>query len=44
MNLAAGGCEGNEGVEVSVNLKFEPSAMMESRALLSISNPEGGEY
>lgn len=44
VNLAAGGCEGSEGVEVAVNLRFEPSTMMDSRALLTITNPEGGEY
>jgi hypothetical protein len=29
---------------VPLNIRFEPSALNESRALLSISNNEGGEY
>jgi hydrocephalus-inducing protein len=31
-------------VEVGVNIKFEPSTLNESRAMLFISSPEAGEY
>ena len=33
-----------EGVEVGINIKFEPSSLSDSRALLTVSSPEGGEY
>lgn len=32
------------GVEAAVNIKFEPSMIGVSKALLTISNPEGGEF
>ena len=33
-----------EGIEVSVNITYEPSTLGEQRALLIVSSPEGGEY
>ena len=36
--------DSKEGVEVPVNIKFEPSGMNESKALLTISSNEGGSY
>jgi len=33
-----------EGREVAVNVTYEPSTWGESRALLIVSSPEGGEY
>jgi len=33
-----------EGVEVSVDLRFQPSALGEIRALLVLSSPDGGDY
>ena len=27
-----------------INIRFEPSSLLESKALLTVSNPEGGEY
>jgi len=33
-----------EGVDASVNIVFEPSTLGESRAMLIVSSPEGGEY
>jgi hydrocephalus-inducing protein len=33
-----------EGVEVPITIKFEPSSMNESKSLLTITNPEGGQY
>lgn len=36
--------DSKEGVDVPVNIRFEPSSMNESKAILTISNPEGGTY
>jgi hypothetical protein len=33
-----------EGVEVQVNVRFEPSSQNESRAVMYITSPEGGNY
>ena len=32
------------GIETNINIKFEPSIIGVSKALLTISNPEGGEF
>ena len=37
-------CENYDGIEISVDIEFEPSTLAESRALLIISSPEAGEY
>eukprot|EP01016_Furgasonia_blochmanni_P052859 TRINITY_DN8472_c0_g1_i18.p1 TRINITY_DN8472_c0_g1~~TRINITY_DN8472_c0_g1_i18.p1 ORF type:complete len:437 (+),score=114.92 TRINITY_DN8472_c0_g1_i18:49-1311(+) len=42
--ITAPASDSYEGVEVGVNVKFEPSNLNDSRALLVISSPEGGEY
>lgn len=42
--IQAPGSDSYEGVEVPLNLRFEPSSLVESRALLTVSNNEGGEY
>lgn len=34
----------HEGTEVAVNITYEPSTWGESRALLIVTSPEGGEY
>lgn len=34
----------SEGIEQSINILFEPSTLGESRALLTISSPDAGEY
>ena len=34
----------HDGVEVPVNIRFEPSTVGESRAQLTVSSPDGGEY
>ena len=44
LNVPAPAADSKEGVEVPVNIKFEPSGMNESKALLTISSPEGGTY
>lgn len=33
-----------EGTDVTMNIRFEPSSIMESMALLTIASNEGGEY
>jgi len=33
-----------DGVEVSVNITYEPSTLGEQRAFLIVTSPEGGEY
>ena len=33
-----------EGIDILMNIRFEPSSLMESRALLTVSSIEGGEY
>lgn len=42
--ITAPAADSKEGIEVPVNIKFEPSSMNESKALLTISNAEGGTY
>lgn len=42
--VTAPAADSKEGVEVPITLKFEPSSMNESKALLTISNAEGGTY
>ena len=36
--------ENYEGLEVSVNVIYEPSTLGEATALLIVTSPEGGEY
>lgn len=36
--------DSKDGVEVPVNIKFEPSGISESKALLTITSNEGGSY
>ena len=43
-NINAPAADSKEGIEVSVNIKFEPSGMNESKALMVISSVEGGTY
>jgi len=33
-----------EGIEMSVDIRFQPSCLGEIRALLALSSPEGGDY
>merc|ERR1712217_359615 len=35
---------GDDGIEVSVDIRFHPSALGEIRALLVLSSPDGGDY
>ena len=37
-------CENYDGIEISVDIEFEPSTLAESRALLIINSPDAGEY
>ncbi len=43
-SVNAPGADSYEGVEVSVNLKFEPSILGEVSAQLTVVSAEGGEY
>ena len=43
-SVNAPAAEGSNGIEVAVDLTFEPSSMKGSDALLTISSAEGGEY
>lgn len=43
-NITAQPAKSMNGTELTVNIKFEPSSIGISKALLTISNPEGGEY
>jgi hydrocephalus-inducing protein len=36
--------DSHDGVEVPVNIRYEPSTVGESRAQLTVSSPDGGEY
>jgi hypothetical protein len=38
------GTELKEGVDVSVNIKFEPSSMNEAKSLMTITSVDGGTY
>lgn len=42
--INAPAAEGKEGIEVAVNVRFEPSSPNESKAIMYISSPEGGIY
>eukprot|EP01015_Nassula_variabilis_P031883 TRINITY_DN728_c0_g1_i4.p1 TRINITY_DN728_c0_g1~~TRINITY_DN728_c0_g1_i4.p1 ORF type:complete len:599 (+),score=110.56 TRINITY_DN728_c0_g1_i4:1-1797(+) len=42
--VAAPPADSYDGTEVVINIKFEPSSLSDSRALLTVSSPEGGEY
>jgi hydrocephalus-inducing protein len=42
--LAGANPPGGEGVPVSVEVRFEPSAVGDSRAMLRVTSPTGGEY
>lgn len=43
-NVNAPAADSRDGVEVTINVRFEPSTIEESRALLKVSSPEGGIY
>lgn len=43
-SISAQGAESHNGAEISVNVKFEPNNIGESRAILLITNPDGVEY
>jgi hydrocephalus-inducing protein len=43
-SLQQAACENYDGIEISVDIEFEPSTLAESRALLIISSPDAGEY
>jgi len=36
--------ESNDGTELGVNIRYEPSNLGDARALLYIVSPEAGEY
>ena len=36
--------ESFEGTDYTINIRFEPSSLIESRAMLTVSSSEGGEY
>jgi len=38
------GAAAEEGIEVSVDIRFQPSALGEIRGLLVLSSPDGGDY
>jgi len=38
------GAASEDGVEVTVEIRFQPSALGETRGLLVLSSPEGGDY
>lgn len=42
--INAPAADGKEGIEVPVNVRFEPSSPNESKAIMHISSPEGGAY
>lgn len=42
--ITAPASDSKDGIDVPVNIKFEPSSMNESKAILTISNLEGGTY
>ena len=42
--VQAPACENNNGVNLSVNIRFEPNNIGESRALLKLTSPENIEY
>jgi len=42
--LQAPPAESYDGIEIQLNVKFEPSTLGESRAVLILSSPEAGEY
>eukprot|EP00830_Metopus_es_P004011 TRINITY_DN13708_c0_g1_i2.p1 TRINITY_DN13708_c0_g1~~TRINITY_DN13708_c0_g1_i2.p1 ORF type:complete len:852 (-),score=171.11 TRINITY_DN13708_c0_g1_i2:10-2565(-) len=43
-SIAAQPAESHLGIELSVNVKYEPNNIGESRAIMLITNPEGVEY
>jgi len=36
--------QSHEGLEASIPVRFEPSSLVESRAMITLSHPEAGEY
>ena len=44
LNFNAPPSESNDGIEVGVNIKYEPSALGDSRAILVLTSPDAGEY
>lgn len=44
LNVNAPAADSKDGVEVPLNIKFEPSGMSESKALMTVSSTEGGTY
>lgn len=43
-SINAPASDSKEGIEVPINIKFEPSSLNESRGLMTITSNEGGEY
>lgn len=43
-NVQAAAAENNNGVEITVNVRFEPNIIGQSRGLLKLSSPENIEY
>lgn len=43
-SVNAPAADSKEGIEVPINIKFEPSSLNESRGLMTITSNEGGEY
>eukprot|EP01017_Pseudomicrothorax_dubius_P033312 TRINITY_DN4457_c0_g1_i4.p1 TRINITY_DN4457_c0_g1~~TRINITY_DN4457_c0_g1_i4.p1 ORF type:complete len:230 (-),score=61.18 TRINITY_DN4457_c0_g1_i4:110-760(-) len=44
VTINAPAADSYDGTELSVNIRYEPSSLGESRAVLTVSSPEGGEY
>merc|ERR1719171_1609396 len=44
ISAKTGAGPGDEGVEVTCTVQFQPSVLQEIRALLVLSSPEGGDY
>jgi len=43
-NFSAPAADSYDGIECGIDIKYEPSNLGESRAVLIVSSPEGGEY
>lgn len=43
-NVQAPAAENNNGVELSVNIRFEPNFIGDSRAIIKLNSPENIEY
>lgn len=44
INAAPVSADNPDGVEVSINIRYEPSSLGETTAQLVVTSPEGGEY